>query len=104
MLFHVSCRDAALKIVFTPTSLVYSKQKELNLYDTRGITPKRAKSNRVHLRDLAPGQHSSKKTSQRWLVVGDIASNITDPGIQPKTSRPGNDVFTIAAMPNSRCS
>ena len=30
---------------------------------------------------LAPGQHSSEETSQRWRV-----SNLTDPGVEPQTS------------------
>ena len=37
-----------------------------NLHHTRGITPKRVSSGGVHLRDLAPGQHSSEETSLRW--------------------------------------
>ena len=35
-------------------------------------------SGEAHLRDLAPGQHSSEETSQRWLVVGDITSGLID--------------------------
>ena len=33
---------------------------------TRGITLKRVASGEAHLHGLAPGQHSSKETSQRW--------------------------------------
>ena len=41
-------------------------KSKLNLYHTRGITPKRVTSGGVRLRGLAPGQHSSEDTSQRW--------------------------------------
>ena len=44
---------------------VYLKRLELknsNLLNTRGITPKRVTSGGVHLRGLAPGQHSSEET------------------------------------------
>ena len=37
----------------------------------------------AHLRDLAPGLHSSEKTSQRWRHCVDL----TGPGIEPQTSR-----------------
>ena len=36
-----------------------------NLHYARMITPKRVTSGGVHLRGLAPGQHSSEKTPQR---------------------------------------
>ena len=39
------------------------------------------------LRSLAPGQHSSEKTSQRLRSVGDTVSDLTDPGFKPQTSR-----------------
>ena len=45
-----------------------------NLHYTRRITPKRVTSCGSHLRGLAPGQHSSEETSQRWRVVGDTVS------------------------------
>ena len=45
-----------------------------NLHYTRGITPKRVTSGGAHLRDLAPGLHSSEETSQRWRAVGDSVS------------------------------
>ena len=45
-----------------------------NLHYTRRITPKRVTSCGAHLCGLAPGQHSSEETSQRWRVVGDIVS------------------------------
>ena len=48
--------------------------KKSNLYCTRGITPKRVASGKVYFRYLAPVQHSSEETSQRWRVVGDAVS------------------------------
>ena len=69
-------------------------QKKSNLY-TRGITPKRVAvaSGRVHLYGLAPGQHSSEKTSQRWRAVGDTVSGLTDSEFEPLTSRTNSNVF-----------
>ena len=55
-----------------------------NLHYTRGITPKRKTSGGAHLRGLAPGQHSSEETLQRWRAVGDTA-DLTGPGIEPQT-------------------
>ena len=60
--------------------------KKSNLYDTRGITPKRVTSGGVHLHSLAHGQLSSEETSQRWLAVGDTASDLTIQGIEPRPS------------------
>ena len=45
--------------------------KNQNLHYTRGIMPNRVASGGAHLRCLAPGQHSSAETSQRWRAVGD---------------------------------
>ena len=45
--------------------------KKSNLHHTRGITPNRVTSSEAHLHGLAPGQHSSEETSQRWRAVGD---------------------------------
>ena len=50
------------------------KNQKSNLHYTRRITPKRVTSCGAHLRGLAPGQHSSEETSQRWRVVGDTVS------------------------------
>ena len=66
-----------------------------NLHDTRGITPKRV-IGRVHLCRLAPGQFSSRETSQRWLVVGDTVFDLTDPGIKPQTFRTDSDVSQLS--------
>ena len=66
-------------------------QKKTNLLYTRGITPKRVTSGGTHLRGLAPGQHSSKKRTQRWRVVGDAVSDLTNPGIESQTSRTDSD-------------
>ena len=50
---------------------VDSKKIKSNLHYTRRNTPKRVTSCGAHLRGLAPGQHSSEESSQRWRVVGD---------------------------------
>ena len=57
------------------------------------MTLKRVTSGGVHLRDLAPGLRSSEETSQWWRAVGETASDLTIPGMKPKTSRVDNDVF-----------
>ena len=44
---------------------------KLTLHYTRHNTPKRVTSCGAHLLGLAPGQHSSEETLQRWRVVGD---------------------------------
>ena len=69
-------------------SVKYINQKS-NLHYTRRITSNRVTSGGVHLRGLAPGQHSSEETSQRWRVVGDTVScvDLTGPGIEPQTYR-----------------
>ena len=66
---------------------------KLNLQHTRGITLKRVTSDGAHLCGLAPGQHSFKETLQLWRAIGDTASDLTCPGIKPKTSRIDSDVL-----------
>ena len=56
--------------------------------------PKRVTSGGVHLGGLAPGLHSSEERSQRRLTVGDIVTDLTEPGIKPMSSCVENDVFT----------
>ena len=46
------------------------------------MTPKCVMSGGIHLRDLAPEQHSSEEISQRWRVHGNTASDLTGPGIE----------------------
>ena len=41
----------------------------------------------THIRGLAPGQHSSEETSQRWRAVGGTVSDLTGPGTESQTSR-----------------
>ena len=41
----------------------------------------------THLRSLAPGQLSSEETLQRWQAIGDTVSDLSEPGIEPQTSR-----------------
>ena len=50
-----------------------------------------------YLRGLAPGQHRSKETSQRWRAAVDAAPNLTGPGIEPKPSAPlAMSLFTMS--------
>ena len=45
---------------YSPISIAHARlDSKSNLYDTRGITPKRVASGWAHLHVLAPGQHSS---------------------------------------------
>ena len=52
------------------------------------------KSNRgvVHVRGLAPGQHSSEETSQWWRDVGDTVIHWIGSGIEPQTFRTDSSV------------
>ena len=68
-----------------------------NLHNTSGITPMRITSGGAHLRGSAPGQDSSKKTLQRWRVVGDTVFDLTGPGIEPTIS--GVKAMTLTATP-----
>ena len=65
-----------------------------NLHCTRITTSKRVTSDKLHLRDLAHGQHSSEETSQRLRAVGDTVSDLTGPRTERKTSGAYNNVFT----------
>ena len=73
------------------------KLQKSNLHYTLDITTKRETSGGVHLRGLAPEQHSCEETSQRWRTVGDTVSKLTDQGIKPKTFRANRDVFDTKA-------
>ena len=57
------------------------------------ITPKRVTSGGINLRGLAPGQHSSEETSQRWRDAGDTVSNLIGLVIESKTNRAAGDAF-----------
>ena len=67
--------------------------KNSNRHYTRGITAKRVTSGGIHLRNLAPGQHSSEETSQRWRAVDDTLSDLTGQVIEPKPTAPISDVL-----------
>ena len=56
-----------------------------NLHYTRGNTSERVTSGEVHLRGLAPGQHSSEEVSQQWQV-GDCV-RFDRPETEPQTTR-----------------
>ena len=53
---------------------------------TLAITPKRVTSSGVHLRGLAPGQHSFEETSQLWRAVDDTASDLIGLEIEAQNS------------------
>ena len=61
----------------------FSKNNIKSSLNTCGITLKRVTNGGVHFCGLAPGQHSSEETWQRWRVVGDTESDVTGPGIEP---------------------
>ena len=71
------------------------------LHYTPGISQMRVASGGAYLRGLAPGQHNSTETSQRWRAIGDAVSNLTDPEIEPQTSR--TDRACLATEVNGRC-
>ena len=58
-----------------------------NLDHSRSITPKHVTSGGAHLRDLAPGQHSSDETSQRQRAVDNIVFDLTGEGNKSRNSR-----------------
>ena len=80
---HVGVKVAhiGLSVILMKKLVVMKKAIEINLHNTRGITPKRVISGGVHLRSLAPGQHSSEETSLRCRTVDRTVSNLTGPGI-----------------------
>ena len=57
-------------------------------FRSRGITPKRVTCGGADLRDLAPGQHSSEGTSQRWRAVVNSISDLTGPESIPTPPSP----------------
>ena len=65
-----------------------------NIFYTRGITPKLVTSGGAHLSGLASGQHSFEETLQWSRAVGDNVPDLTDPGIEPQTSRTDSSVLT----------
>ena len=80
----------------------HCKSKKSNLPYTRGITPKRVTSGGIHLRGLAPGQHSSKETSQWWRAVGDTVSDLTGQRIEleiPRTDLKHCAIFLTKFQP-----
>ena len=73
--------------------LLWFKIKKSTL--SRGISPKFVTSDGTHTRRLAPAQHSSEATSQRWRVIEDTVPNLTGPGIESQTSRVDSVAFII---------
>ena len=72
-------------------NIIFQKSKS-NLRHPRGITPKRVMIGESDRCGLAPGQHSSKRTSQWWRVVVDTGSDLVGPEIEPMTSRANSNV------------
>ena len=62
--------------------------KQSNLHYTCAITPKGVTSGGARLRCL-----TFEETSQRWWAVNDTVSDLTNPGIEPQTSRTDSDVL-----------
>ena len=48
---------------------------------------------------IAPEQHSSIETLQRWRAVDDSAFDLTGPNIEHKTSCANNDVLSLNTTP-----
>ena len=97
LLICPSLRPKTFYISFTRISSLYfmaiatckspvKRRSASILHDTRCATPKRVTSGGIHLRGLAPGRHSSEETSQWWRAGGDMASDLTGPGTEPKAS------------------
>ena len=64
--------------------------KKSNLLYTGGFTPKRATSDR----DISAAQRlDSTDMSKRRRAVGDIASNLTSPLVEPMIHSADSDVF-----------
>ena len=77
---------------------------ESNLRYTRFITlavvPKRGNEWRGPTTLLiAPVQHSSEETLQRWPAVGYNASDSTGLGIEPQIFRVDSDIFNTTLLP-----
>ena len=75
--------------------IIFMGQKQSNLHCTCVITPKRVTKGGAHLRGFARGQHSSEETSQRRRAIGDIVSDLTDLGIEPKLPAPISISLTV---------
>ena len=63
--------DVVIPKVSVKKVIAAQKKKKSNVHYTRVSAPKRVMSGGTHLRVLASGQHSSKKTSQWWRAVDD---------------------------------
>ena len=81
-----------IAMIYRKTFISNDQLIKSNLHYTRGITPKRATSGGIHLRGLAPGQHSSEETSQRWRAVGNAVYDLI--GTESNPDLPGRDLAT----------
>ena len=68
--------------------MIGSLRIKSNLHYTRCITSKYVTSGGIHLRGLAPGQHSSEETLLRWRVAADFESYSDGLGFEPVPSAP----------------
>ena len=57
---------------------------------------KRGTSGGIHLLGLAPRQHSSEKTSQRWRGIGNTVSALIGAVFELVSSSSSSDVLTTA--------
>ena len=64
------------------------KESNLHYIHYVGITPQHLTNGGVHFRGLAPGQHSSEETSQRWRAIGDTVTDLTGLGFEPTPTAP----------------
>ena len=93
MIFLFDCQNAAKGLGVKSNNRGFFKLEKSNDHNTRDITPQRVTSGGIHLRGLAPGQHSSEETSQRWRVIGNAVSDLTSPVIDPQISRTDTTVL-----------
>ena len=83
---------AARKIFFVKSNLHCRPTRFINSLWNRSVVA----SGGGRLRGLAPGQHSSKESSQRLRAVGYAVSDLTCRGIEPQTFRIESDIFNTA--------
>ena len=88
------CKKSSILMAFN--SIAKSNQTFIMRYYYADcvITQKRVTSGGAHLRSLAPGQHSSEETSQRWRVIGNTVLDLADQGNKPAITSTDSNVFT----------
>ena len=68
------CSNKCLDFILIKLVSKFFKKFKSSLY----LTTKRLMSDGACFRSLVPGQHNSKETAQRWRVVADTVSDLTD--------------------------